>query len=383
VGKAQVQAMLVASRVVAAGEPLPEVLDAIAANAVAVADGARAASIALVTGPDEPWRIAGSYGLSEGYPELVHRWPTSPQPGRTLAQAQLTLEPGRPVIVTDTETDERFGAWRELARAESFRGYLSVPLAADDLLLGALNVFRAEPGRWPDTQVDLMTFFAEHAAIAIRIAQLLDRQTREVAGLRRLVRALEEQGHERANRLHTVSGLLALDAVSEAREFIETLEDAHHDMTAAVVTRISHPVLAGLLLAESSIAHQRSIRLEIDPSSQVDRVPPALGDAQLVTIVGNLLDNAFDAVAQLPMSRRRVELAATSGDERLTVRVRDWGVGLPGTIDEVFERGVTTKSGHPGVGMTLVRDSVQAAGGTVVARRHRSGTSFTVAVPFA
>jgi signal transduction histidine kinase len=381
VGHAQVEAMLAVSRVVATGEPLPEVLDAIAARAVAVADGAGAASIALVTAPDEPWRIAGAHGLSEGYPDLVHRWPTSPQRGRTLAQAQLTLEPGRPVIVADTETDERFRAWRELARTEGFRGYLSVPLAADDVLLGALNVFRSAPGRWPDAQVDLMTFFAEHAAVAIRIAQLLDRQTREVAGLRRLVRALEEQGHERANRLHTVSGLLALDAVSEAKEFIETLELAHHDMTAAVVTRISHPVLAGLLLAESSIAHQRSIRLEVDPSSEVDRVPAALGDAQLVTIVGNLLDNAFDAVAELPMSRRRVEFAATSRDERLTMRVRDWGVGIPGTNAEIFDRGVSTKDGHPGVGMTLVRDSVRAANGTVVVRRHRPGTSFTVAVP--
>jgi signal transduction histidine kinase len=371
--------MLAVSRVVATGEPLPGVLDAIAAKAVSVAQGARAASIMLMAGPDEPWRIAGSHGLSDGYRDLVYGLPKSPRGGQTLAQ--LALEPGRPVIVTDTETDSRFGAWRELARTERFRGFLSVPLAADELWLGALNVFRAEPGAWPDTQVDLMAFFAEHAAIAIRIAQLLDRQGREVVGLRRLVRALEEQGHERANRLHTVSGLLALDAIAEAREFVATLEDAHHDMTAAIVTRISHPVLAGLLLAESSIAHQRSIRLEIDPGTRVDRVPAALGDAQLVTIVGNLLDNAFDAVAQLEMPRRRVEFSAATADARLVLRVRDWGVGLPATDDEVFARGVSTKRGHPGVGMTLVQDSVRAANGKVVVRRHRPGSSFTVEVP--
>jgi len=377
----QVGAMLAVSRVVAAGDSLPATLDAIAALAAGVAEGARATSIMLMTTAGEPWRIAGSYGLSDGYRELTQRWPTQQRRGQTLAQ--LLLEPGRPVVVDDTEADERFAPWRGISRAEQFRGFLSVPLGGEEAWLGALNVYRTEPGGWAPQQIALMSFFGEHAASAIRTAQLLDRQKREVVGLRRLVRVLEEQGHERSNRLHTVAGLLALDAVSEAREFLDELEAAHHDRTAAIRGRVRHPILTGLLLAESSIAHQRSITLEIDPASQVDVVPEGLGDAQLVTIIGNLLDNAFDAVADLPAERRRVALLVQADRDRATIVVRDWGEGLPATFEQIFDRGVTSKGGHPGVGLALVQDSVRAAGGTIEVGRHVHGSTFAVRVPHA
>ncbi|MDO8210229.1 ATP-binding protein [Conexibacter sp. CPCC 206217] len=375
----QVGAMLAVSRVVARGDSLPVTLDAIAALAAGVADGARATSIMLMTTPGEPWLIAGAHGLSDGYRQLAQEWPTLPRRGRTLTQ--LLLEPGRPIVVDDTEADARFEVWRGIARAERFRGFLSVPLGGGEGWLGALNVYRSAPGPWARAQIELMTFFGEHAASAIRAAQLLDRQKREVVGLRRLVRVLEEQGHEHSNRLHTVAGLLSLDAVAEAREFLDELEVAHHDRTAAVRSRISHPILTGLLLAESAIAHQRSIELEIDPASHVDVVPQALGDAQLVTIVGNLLDNAFDAVAHLPAQRRRVALLLRADAERATILVRDWGEGLPAEFEQIFERGVSSKGGHPGVGLALVQDSIRAANGSIDVRRHVQGTSFAVAVP--
>lgn len=377
----QVGAMLAVSRVVAAGDSLPRTLDAIAALAARVAEGARATSIMLMGAPGEPWRIAGAHGLSDGYRELTREWPTLPRRGQTLTQ--LLLEPGRPVVVEDTERDERFAPWRGIARAERFRGFLSVPLGGEEAWLGALNVYRPEPGGWAPQQIALMSFFGDHAASAIRTAQLLDRQKREVVGLRRLVRVLEEQGHERSNRLHTVAGLLALDAVAEARDFLDELETAHHDRVAAVRSRVRHPVLTGLLLAESSIAHQRSIALEIDPASAVDVVPEALGDAQLVTIVGNLLDNAFDAVADLPAERRKVRLLIRADRDRAAIVVRDWGEGLPSDFEAIFERGVSGKGGHSGVGLALVQDSVHAAGGSIDVRRHVQGSSFAVQVPHA
>lgn len=376
----QVGAMLAVSRVVASGDPLPATLDAIASLVAGVAEGARATSIMLRAPSGEPWQIAGSHGLSEGYRELTRAWPTTGPKGRTLAQ--LLLEPGRPVVVEDTERDDRFEPWRGVARAERFRAFLSVPLGGDDAWLGALNVYRSEPGPWAPQQIALMTFFGEHAASAIRAAQMLDRQRREVVGLRRLVRVLEEQGHERSNRLHTVAGLLALDAVAEAREFLDELEAAHHDRTTAVRNHVRHPILTALLLAESSIAHQRSIVLEIDPASRADVVPEALGDAQLVTIVGNLLDNAFDAVADLPAQRRRVRLLVRADREQASILVRDWGDGVPADF-EIFERGVTSKGGHSGVGLALVQDSVRAANGSIDVRRHVQGTSFAVRVPHA
>ncbi len=372
-------AMLTVSRAMASGQTLPEVLDAIASGAARSAGGAVAATIMLIDRSDAPWRVAAAYGLREGYPAFVAQRQAAPGGWRTMAEQFVT--PGSPIAIADTEDDPRFGPWRELARIDGYRSFLAVPLETEGVWIGSLNVFRPAPGPWTTEQIDLVSFFAEHATIAIRIRSMVERQDHEMVGLRRLVRALQEQGHERANRLHTVSGLLAIDAVDDAREFLLGLTEAHHAQSAAVLHRVSHAVLSGLLLAEASIAEQRSISFEVDPATEVASVPPTIGDGQLITIVGNLLDNAFDAVADLPAERRRVRVLAVSDPERLTVAVRDYGVGLPPASDDIFQRGVSTKGAERGFGLSIVRDAVHAARGTIEAHAEDTGTTFRVEVP--
>ena len=98
-----------------------------------------------------------------------------------------------------------------------------------------------------------------------------------------------------------------------------------------------------------------------------------------MTILGNLLENAFDAVAELEPARRRVRLAIAERDGALRIRVSDRGPGLP---EHVRERGVTTKLGHAGVGLALVGDAVAAAGGTIETASDANGTTFTVTIPY-
>ncbi len=184
------------------------------------------------------------------------------------------------------------------------------------------------------------------------------------------MRGLREQTHEHANRLHAIRGLLALGAPEDALQFLEQLETAHHVAYGRISGAIEQHVVAGLLLAETAIAQQRGIQLEIDDASRLEQLPPRLTDADAVTIVGNLLENAFDAVAGLSTRERRVRLSIVDDDEALTIRVADRG---PGVVDEergrLLERGVSTKPGHAGVGLALVRDAVAAAGGTLGDRR--------------
>jgi sensor histidine kinase regulating citrate/malate metabolism len=227
-----------------------------------------------------------------------------------------------------------------------------------------------------------MQFFAEHAYAAIRTAQLFEQERAQVGALRRLVRTLEEQGHEHANRLQALSGLLALKEYEEAEEYLESLEVVHRRARGALGSRVRHPLLAGLLVAEASIAHQRGIELTVDPASRDVELPPSLSGTQLLTIVGNLLDNAFDAVADVEPARRRVWLSLSTDGTNVTIEVRDWGRGVaPEEERLIFERGISGKEDHAGVGLALVESAVSLAGGSIALERHDEGTSMIVTLP--
>jgi signal transduction histidine kinase len=365
-------AMLAVSRLVAHGGPLPEILDGIAAEAAGVV-GARSASILLLEG--DRFSLAGAFGLSHSYAALLDRAPAL-APGH--GPSGLAVLHRHAVTIPDTELDTGFAPWRLVARSEGYRAMVSAPLFADGEVVGALNVYRPHPGPWPARELALLGFFSEHAASAIRAAQVSERRARQVGALSRLVRALREQTHEHANHLHAIRGLLALGAPEDALAFVETLETAHHIAYGSVSSAVEHQVVAGLLLAELAAAERRGIALELD-EPQVTALPDRLTEADAVTILGNLLENAFDAVAELEPARRRVRLAIAERDGALRIRVSDRGPGLP---EHVLERGVTTKLGHAGVGLALVGDAVAAAGGTIETASDPSGTTFTVTIPY-
>jgi len=376
----EVRAMLTVSRAVLRGGPLSTILDEIATEATRVVPGADRSSIILIEGSEHRFRLAGSHGLSERYTRLLSTGEAKLRPGE--GPSGLAYASGAPVVISDLDCDPQIAswAWRDIAREEGYRAIVSMPLMPGRTVVGTLNLYRTEPGAWPDEQVALLRFFAEHAASAVRTAQLLDERSKQVVALRRLVRALREQTHEHANRLHAISGLLALDEVDEAKEFLHVLESTHAAVREALDTRIQVPTLAGLVLAETVVAAQRGITLAIDETSRLRRLPPMLSDTQAVTILGNLLDNAFDAVANIAPERRQVRLRIDDSGGRTVIEVTDRGEGLPPGELALFERGVSTKEGHRGLGLALVREAVTAAMGTVEVRRRSEGTTFLVTV---
>ena len=376
----EIRAMLRVSRAAVGGGPLSRILDEIATEATGVVPGADRASIILIEGRDHRFRLAGSHGLSPRYRRLLSTGEAKLRPGQ--GPSGLAYASRAPVVISDLDTDPAIASWewRDIAIEGDYRAIVSLPLVALNRVVGTLNLYRTEPGEWPAEQIALLRFFAEHAASAVRTAQLLDERSKQVIALRRLVRALREQTHEHANRLHAVSGLLALDEIDEAKEFLHVLQSAHAAVRDAIDRHILVPTVAGLVLAEAMVAAQREITLVIDPSSRLTRLPPSLTDTQVVTIVGNLLDNAFDAVATMPVDRRRVRLAITEGDHRTVIEVADRGDGLAQAQLELFERGVSTKAGHEGLGLALVRDVVTAAMGTVEVTSASEGTTFRVSI---
>jgi GAF domain-containing protein len=373
----QIEAMLAVSRAVSEARSLRPVLNRIAREAARVV-GARTASILLLEGHDR-FRLAGSFGLSRGYGKLLASAREPLAPGR--GPSGLAVKTGKPAIFEDVESDERFVPWREIARAEGFRATVAVPLRRDRNDVGALNVYRREPGPWDARDIDLLLFFAQHAAGAIHTAQLIDAQTRRLSALNRLVHSLREQTHEHANRLHAVHGLLALGEYQAAESFVANLGTAYHESADEVARRIQNPVLAGLVLAEITSARQRGIQIRLDPDSQFEDPPPALGEADLVTVVGNLLQNARDAVASQPAGEREVILRLVDEPHRCVIEVTSHAPLSPEERRRMFRKGYSSKPAHTGLGLGLVSDVVAGTGGTIDVRSADGWVTLTVDVP--
>lgn len=366
-------AVLAMSRAVAAPATLDRTMATIAREAAELV-AAQFASALLLDG-HQRLRFAAGYGLSAEYGQVF----TRAEDGMPIV---IAIKTRRPVIITDVEVEPLMAKWRHVARREGYRSAVALPLIVGDAVIGGLVVYRRRAGPWSADDRDRLDLIASHAAAAVRTAQLLDEQKYRLTALGWVVRGLREQTHANIRRLQRVLEMLEDGDVEGARRFIDDLQTAHHASNTAVHEHIGNRILAGLLLGQTSIAHQRGISLTIDRRSRLERLPRRLGEAEAVSIVGNLLDNAFDAVSGLPRSRRRVTLLMRDEGDRTRFRVRDWGVGLQDCAPEqLIRHGFTTKHDHSGAGLGVVSQIAEAAGGTLRVAGARPGATFEVEVP--
>jgi sensor histidine kinase regulating citrate/malate metabolism len=199
-----------------------------------------------------------------------------------------------------------------------------------------------------------------------------------------LVTSLCDQRRHQMARLRSISSSLDGNDTTVVLRLAAGFEQDFAGSYPAVARRIEFRRIASLLSGKAAIAHQSGIRLTLDPAISLRRLPAALTETQAVSLVGNLLDNAFDAVARMRGPRRRVDLLLNDTGDRLQVRVRDWGPGLTGIAErQLLSPGFTTKPGHYGVGLAVVRALAEGAGGSLRIERPAAGTAFEVVIPYA
>ncbi|MFB8178293.1 ATP-binding protein [Streptomyces sp. NPDC055966] len=191
----------------------------------------------------------------------------------------------------------------------------------------------------------------------------------ELDSERGFTQALRSQAHEAANRLHTVVSLIELGRAEEAVAFATAELELAQALTDQVVAAVSEPVLAALLLGKTAQANERGVELVVSPDSRLDDglLPAELSSRDLVTILGNLIDNAVDAAQG--SAGARVTVTAYASDDEVVLRVTDTGPGVdPAHADLVFQRGFSTKPAGPGgrgLGLALVRQAVARHEGTL------------------
>jgi two-component system CitB family sensor kinase len=211
-------------------------------------------------------------------------------------------------------------------------------------------------------------------------SEALKRQLDDAIGLTETLRA---QSHEFANRLHTVVGLVELGHYNEAIQFVTEVSTARADLTERLQARISDAKLVALILAKVSLADERDVQLRVMDDSHA--LAPISDVSDVLTVAGNLIDNAVDAAAQAQARPRWVELTIIAAEHNLMIRVRDSGPGVPHDMREaIFMDGVTTKSSvtgaRRGLGLALVRQVVTGRGG-MISVGHDAGAVFTAVLP--
>ncbi|MFB9512282.1 sensor histidine kinase [Streptomyces purpureus] len=221
------------------------------------------------------------------------------------------------------------------------------------------------------------------AVATLRDRTELEQLGRELDSTRGLIDALRAQDHEHANRMHTLLGLLELEMHQEAVEFVTEVVGVHRATAEQVTEKVHDPLLAALLVGKATVAAERGVSLRIAPGSLL---PDRLVDPrELVTVVGNLVDNAVDAAAG--STDARVEVGLRAEGRTALLRVADSGPGVPPADREaIFTEGWSTKEvpahGKRGLGLALVRRLAERQGGSVrVDEAADGGAEFTVVLP--
>ncbi|MDQ0060749.1 ATP-binding protein [Paenibacillus harenae] len=209
------------------------------------------------------------------------------------------------------------------------------------------------------------------------------RMAEELTGVKAFVDALRVQNHEYMNKLHTIGGLIQLGNKDKALEYVFEISEEREELIRFLSSRIQHDSLTGLLLGKISRGRELGIDVKLDRHSRLQRFPEGMDHHDFVVLLGNLLENAFEALGT-KTGDKRVFISLEQDDDIISVLVEDNGCGMDEAVkSRIFERGFSTKgSAGRGIGLHLVAGIAERGGGTVrVDSVPREGTTIIITFP--
>ncbi|AIQ60061.1 DcuS/MalK family sensor histidine kinase [Paenibacillus borealis] len=210
------------------------------------------------------------------------------------------------------------------------------------------------------------------------ISILLER----LSGISLYAEALRAQTHEFMNKLHVIMGLTNMRSYDRLEEYLTDIVQSIRTEADSVVRQVKDPVMVGFLLGKLSRIREADVRLVILGDGMLPESADHDVSRELVTIAGNLLDNALEAVQGT--DNKLIEIGFRHEDNLLTLTVCDSGAGISAENgDYLYEQGYSTKGKDRGIGLYLVHRSVTKLGGTIHYKsRDGEGTEFTVQLPY-
>ncbi|PRR79145.1 Sensor histidine kinase DcuS [Clostridium liquoris] len=211
----------------------------------------------------------------------------------------------------------------------------------------------------------------------------LTRLAEELTGVKQVVEALRANNHEFMNKLHVILGLIQIGELEEAKKYILNQTKIQQQKVSLVMNKIEDATIAALMLGKISRAKEMGVELIINPNSNIKRRRGRINSHVLVTIIGNLLENAMEAVSSSEKDEKNVEILIDENEKEILVEVKDTGVGIKKeNIPSIFDKGFSTKGSNRGRGLPLLKQIVENLDGKVeVLSEEEVGTKFIVQIP--
>ncbi|WP_251037465.1 DcuS/MalK family sensor histidine kinase [Paenibacillus albidus] len=210
------------------------------------------------------------------------------------------------------------------------------------------------------------------------IAHLAER----LSGISVYADALRAGAHEFMNKLHVIMGMTHMGLYDELQQYISGTVRNYQNEIGSITKQIKDPVMAGFLLGKLSRAREAGINLMLEADSYLPESEGPEIIHELITIVGNLLDNAMDALEGV--EEKEILLAFRYDQGRMICTVQDTGPGIAESLrEEIYVQGFSTKGDNRGLGLHLVRRSVEKLSGSLLLHSGgEPGATFAADVPY-
>ncbi|RTZ16776.1 sensor histidine kinase [Vibrio aquaticus] len=230
------------------------------------------------------------------------------------------------------------------------------------------------------------------AVSSFRLRDDLTELTEQLAKTKEYAEMLRSQTHEHRNKLNTISGMVQMGEL-DAVQYLIGQETAHYQALIEFLREtIKEPLIAGMLLGKTERARELGLVLVVEEGSRLEPLPNRINPEDLVTILGNLIDNAFDATREairleplLSPNRRTIEVSISDFGNEVILEVNDQGCGLPNTLSTqaLVTRGVSSKDSQTrGVGLYLVSElAIRYHGELEMLNNKQHGARMTVYLP--
>ena len=212
----------------------------------------------------------------------------------------------------------------------------------------------------------------------------IDRMAQELTQIQEYSEVLRTQTHEYSNKLHTLAGLIQLGSHQEALDLIGRETSGYQELLGTLAETVPEPLLSAIILGKYNRAQELRVIFQLDPESRMIDIPKKINREKIVTILGNLLENALEAAQENTSGKRTVLLSMTDFGNDLIFEVEDSGSGIEDkSVDLSLQHGFTTKSGTGrGIGLSLVHENLKYLGGHLtVVHSSLGGMRFTIYIP--
>ncbi|MTC40113.1 sensor histidine kinase DpiB [Providencia alcalifaciens] len=224
------------------------------------------------------------------------------------------------------------------------------------------------------------------AVISFRSQNDIESLNAQLSQVRQYVDNLRTLRHEHLNWISTLSGLLQMKEYDQALALIKGESGSRQQLIDSLREQFADKQVAGLLFGKYHRARELGLQLIFVPGCRLYELPSSLNSTEFCAVLGNLLDNAFEASLKNEVGNKQVELYISDENNEIVIEVADQGCGFPLELqDKWFERGTTTKTdaveGH-GIGLFLVASYVNRCNGAVIIEDNQPyGTVFSIFIP--